>query len=310
MLDFVGPMSVFNTASRMSDAGHYECVVASACGGLVEHSCGTKLETRKVSSIRFTANDTVLVAGALTKPIKRAINARAITHALKRAAQRVHRYGSICTGSFLLGAAGLLAGKKVATHWTTDDSLANMFEHAEVDGDSLYVEDGQLWSSAGVTAGIDMALAMLKQDLGSALTSRVAKMLVVYSHRPGNQSQFSDLLIAQDKLDAHFSGLFDWIQQRLDHPPLIDEMAAHVNMSSRSFSRRFKTIFDVSPGKFLEHLRLDHSRELIESGEAIKQAAAKVGFSSEAAFRSAFKGVYGVTPGHYLKMNTLTSHQD
>jgi transcriptional regulator GlxA family with amidase domain len=310
LLDLVGPLSVFNTASRMSDEASYECTIASETGGLIAHSCGTQLDTRALSSIRFTATDTVLVIGAVTRPTKEAIKVGALTHALKLAAQRVHRYGSICTGSFLLGAAGLLEGKKVATHWSACTRLKEAFPNTETDGESLYVQDGKLWSSAGVTAGIDMALAMVKQDLGKAVTSQVAKMMVVYSHRPGNQSQFSDVLIAQDKIDAHFSGLVDWIRQRLDHPPSIDEMADYVNMSPRSFSRKFKNNFDIPPGKFLEHLRLDQSRELIESGEAIKQAAAKVGFSSEAAFRSAFKGVYGVTPGHYLRMNTPSHHPD
>ncbi len=307
LLDLSGPMSVFNAASQISEIGAYKCVVASAKGGLITHSCGAQLNTLPIRSIRFRTTDTALVIGALLEPVNQAVKLDVLTLALVRAAKQVERYGSICSGSFLLGAAGLLDGKTIATHWAAHSAHEHLFRKTTVDRDSLYVRDDRLWTSAGVTTGIDMALAMIEEDFDSNVKSQVAKLLVVYSHRPGSQSQFSDVLIAQSRTDSRFTGLVDWLRQRLDRPPQVDEMADYVNMSPRSFSRKFKTAFDTSPGKFLERLRLDRARELIECGETTKVVAPKIGFSSQAAFRSAFKGAYGVTPNHHSAMSKSSS---
>jgi transcriptional regulator GlxA family with amidase domain len=303
LLDMSGPMCVFSAAARLNQAIDYQCIVVSTDGGLIRHSCGTNVDTLAAGTVQYRATDTVLVVGAGLDVINRVSDNASLTASLQRAAVEVNRFGSICTGSFLLGNAGLLKSKAVATHWAAQREFAKNYSEALIDQDSLYVQDGQLWTSAGVTTGIDMALAMVEQDLGSAIKSQIAKLLVVYSHRPGNQSQFSDVLAAQSRVDNHFHGLVNWLMKRIDRPPKVDEMADYVNMSPRSFARKFKSVVGSPPSKFLERMRLNRARQLLEAGQAIKSVANNVGFASQAAFRSAFKSAYGVTPLHYSKMS-------
>lgn len=303
LLDLAGPATVFNVATLVDRNACYECITCSAQGGLITHSGGLTLDTRPLANIRFKRNDTVLVIGGVREALTLALNSNNLISALQRLASKVERYGSVCSGSFLLGAAGLLDGKRTATHWAARRPLQKMYEQATVDEDQLYVQDGQLWTSAGVTTGIDMALAMVEKDHSSLLKSSVAKQLVVYSHRPGSQSQFSQLLSAQARVEQHFAGLVDWVMGRLDQPPKVEEMADFVGMTQRSFYRKFTRLFEQPPGKFVERLRMDHARHLIEAGELCKSVAAKVGFRSEAAFRTAFKDAYGVTPRHYTSMH-------
>jgi transcriptional regulator GlxA family with amidase domain len=306
LLDLAGPISVFNAASLIRTNPIYKCIVASPNGGLVTHNSGVTLDTRPLSSIKYRHSDTVLVIGATRSPLSRAIESKPLLASLKRASLNAERYGSVCSGSFLLGAAGLLDGKKTTSHWVVNNQLQRTYPHAVVDVKALYVSDGKLWSSAGVSTGIDMALAMVESDHGSLLKSEVAKQLVVYHHRPGNQSQFSHVLDAQVQVAEHFSGLVTMLTNNISRQVKVDEMAQLMNMSERSFYRKFSSLFDVSPAKFFERLRLDHARLLLESGGTVKSVVPQTGFKSESAFRSAFKGAYGVTPRHYLEMHTNT----
>lgn len=306
LLDLAGPMSVFNAASLISPKPIYKCIVVSPNGGLVTHNSGVALDTRALSSIKYRNSDTVLVIGATRSALGQAIKSEAILASLKRASLNAERYGSVCSGSFLLGAAGLLEGKKTTSHWSVNIELQRTYPHALVDAKALYINDGKLWSSAGVTTGIDMALAMVDSDHGSLLKSEVAKQLVVYHHRPGNQSQFSHVLEAQVQIDDHFTGLVTMLTNNIGRQIKVDEMAQLMNMSERSFYRKFSSLFEISPAKFFERLRLDHARLLLESGGTVKSAVPKTGFKSESAFRSAFKEAYGVTPRHYLDMHTNT----
>lgn len=307
LLDLTGPASVFNTASLINATPLYKCLVVSPKGGLVTHNSGITLETRSLSSIRYNNTDTVLVIGAARAPLEHAMKSKSLLATLRRAASSAERYGSVCSGSFLLGAAGLLEGKMTTSHWAANRLLQSTYVNARVDTKKLYVNDGALWSSAGVTTGIDMALAMLEADHGSALKSQVAKQLVIYHHRPGNQSQFSEILDAQIRVNEHFNGLVDHLLERIDTQVKVEEMAQFANMSERSFYRKFSLLFDVSPSKFFERLRLDHARLLIESGETVKCTAPQSGFKSKSAFRTAFKEAYGVTPRHYAEMHATVN---
>nr|WP_298895045.1 helix-turn-helix domain-containing protein [uncultured Altererythrobacter sp.] len=302
LLDLSGPAAVFSTATQLNPTAAYECIVASNSGGSILHSCGLGLETHRLSQIQFKPNDTVLVIGATRAPLLRAMADPELQNSLQRASSFCERYGSICTGSFLLASAGLINGKRVATHWAARSQLQYAFKQSIIEEDALYVNDGRLWTSAGVTTGIDMALAILEADHGTALRSKVAKQLVVYAHRPGSQSQFSEVLSAQTRVDEHYAGLVDWLVSRLDEPTKVEHMAAFAGMSVRNFHRRFKTQFGLPPGKFLEQLRLDRAKELIESGEAITMAGSRVGFHSPSSFRTSFKERFGVTPSHHRKM--------
>jgi len=303
LLDLSGPATVFNAATLLDPNVSYECIPCSAEGGPIEHSGGLKLETRSLSSVKFQTTDTVLVIGALRQAIERAIKSESIIGALKRASLIAERYGSICSGSTFLQAAGLIEGKRFTTHWAAQTKGRGTQENTGSDDDGLYAKDGRLWTSAGVTTGIDMALSMVEEDHGGLLKASVAKYLVVYSHRPGNQSQFSQVLSAQVRIEQHFTGLVEWVMRRLDRPIKVEEMADLVGMSRRSFYRKFTEVLEMPPGKFIERLRLDHARHLIEVGEMGKSVAPKVGYRSVAAFRTAFKGAFGVTPRHYANMN-------
>ncbi|MFT6094226.1 MAG: transcriptional regulator GlxA family with amidase domain [Pseudohongiellaceae bacterium] len=302
ILDFTGPAAVFSLAARLGAKPNYECVIASEKGGLVAHSSGISVDSIPLRCLKFRASDSFFVVGGGLKPIEKAVKSAYLLKTLQKAAKITKRYGSICSGTFVLGAAGLLDGKRVTTHWFASRELQTRFANARVDGDALYVQDKKMWTSAGVTTGIDMALAIVAADCGNILKAKVAKRLVVYSHRPGNQAQFSQLLEAQTRSEAHFDGLFEWLVKRLKQPPRVEEMAEFVGMSTRSFHRKFSDSFEMPPGKFVERVRLDHGRELLEAGELSKSVAYKIGFKSDAAFRCAFKAVYGVTPSHYGAM--------
>lgn len=303
LLDLSGPATVFNAATLLDHNACYECIPCSAAGGPIEHSGGLTLETRSLSSIELQTTDTVLIIGGLRQAVEEAIKSESIIAALKRASLIVERYGSICSGSTVLHAAGLIEGKRFTTHWAEHRRGRDAQQNPISNEDGLYIKDGRLWTSAGVTTGIDMALSMVEEDHGGLLKARVAKYLVVYSHRPGNQSQFSQVLNAQVRVEQHFTGLVEWVMRRLDRPPKVEEMAKFVGMSRRSFYRKFTELLEMPPGKFIERLRLDHARHLIEVGEMGKSVAPRVGYRSVAAFRTAFKGAFGVTPRHYASMN-------
>jgi len=268
------------------------------------HSSGISVSSISLKSIRFRASDSVFIIGGALPPIEKTIESIILRRSLQNAARTAKRYGSICTGAFFLGAAGLLDGKRTTTHWASCRELQSRYQESHVDSNALYVEDGKMWTSAGVTTGIDMALAVIDADNGSILKAKVAKRLVVYSHRPGNQTQFSQILVAQTRTEEHFAGLIEWLMKRLRQPPRVEEMAEFVGMSTRSFHRKFNNLLSMSPGKFMEGIRLDHARQLLEAGELGKSVAHKVGFKSDSAFRTAFKLTYGVTPSHYAMMQS------
>ncbi len=302
LLDLSGPGAVFSTASELAGDHIYEILTVSPKGGLVRHSCGVVVDTVSAANLKFRSLDTVLVVGSYAEPLKRAATAKELHSIMRRAETSAERFGSICTGAFVLGAAGLLSRRKATTHWMAQQELKALCPEAIIDDDALYIADQSLWTSAGVTTGIDMALAMIERDHGAALKAKTARQLVVYAHRPGSQAQFSELLETQTRVDEHFSGLVDWLIENIANPIKVEDMANVAGMSERSFQRHFKSIFEQSPGKFFECLRLDRARALLEAGEPVKSTVSKIGLRSEAAFRSAFKEQFGVTPGYYGQM--------
>jgi len=222
---------------------------------------------------------------------------------LRKAAPRARRYGSVCTGAFVLAAAGLLDGKRVATHWASCERLADGFPALTVDADSLYVVDGKVWTSAGVTTGIDMALALVEADLGAATANLIARHFVLYARRPGYQSQFSPLLQAQTAAEAPFAALIDWMQAHLDQPLDVPALAARAGLSERSFYRKFAQATGKTPAHFVEGLRLDAARTLLAQGLPIKAIAGKVGLSSPARLGQAFERRFGMAPSLFREMH-------
>ena len=300
LLDASGPATVFNGANRiLAGAGRapaYQVEMASSDGGPVASSGGIVVDTRGLAAIARTPPGTLLVAGAEKEPVQRAMADAGLLAGLPRLAARAERFGSVCTGAFVLAACGLLDGHHVATHWDACAALARARPAVDVDPDSLFVTDGRLWTSAGVTAGIDMALAMVAQDLGAGVAGQVARRLVLYARRPGYQSQFSPLLQAQAKADSPFAGLIEWIHANLDATLDVPALAERAGLSERSFHRRFRVATGQTPARFVELARLDAARMLLSRGMPLKSVAPRVGLYPVARFTQAFERRFGVNP--------------
>ncbi|MEM1230157.1 MAG: helix-turn-helix domain-containing protein [Pseudomonadota bacterium] len=313
LLDYAGPMSVFASANRLRDESDgesrplYELVTLSAQGGLVASGAGVAVTTAAATDYRPQLRDTLLVVGAAASPLTAAVADATLTGLLAAHGPQVARWGAICSGAFVLAATGLLAGRRVATHWLGCERLAREHPELTVDDRALYVVDGTLWTSAGVSTGIDMALAMVREDAGAALGLAVARRLVLYAHRPGYQSQFSDLLRQQSQLPGDFGELLVWLEANLHHPIRVADMAAQVAQSERTFARRFAAALGLPPARYLETLRLERARALLAEGARVKQAAHAVGFRSEAAFRTAFEAHFGVTPSMARQVHAVAA---
>jgi len=298
LLDVTGPAAVFGAANEASGRPVYDLRIVSPDGGVVVSNSGVALHSRRIGG----QPDTLLVAGG-SRGLK-TVTARAdVRRWLAKAAPGAKRYGSVCTGAFVLAAAGLLDGRRVATHWASCDRLARNFPALEVDADSLYVVDGKVWTSAGVTTGIDMALALVEADLGAAVANLIARHFVLYARRPGYQSQFSPLLQAQTAAEAPFVGLIDWMQAHLDRPLDVPALAQRAGLSERSFYRKFTEATGKTPTHFVEGLRLDAARTLLAQGLPMKAIAGKVGLSSPARLGHAFERRFGMAPSLFREMH-------
>ena len=298
LLDVTGPAAVFGAANEGRTEPVYEIQILSPDGGLVTSNCGVALSSRRIGG----RPDTLLVAGG-SKGLKRAMQRTDVRRWLRRVAPQTKRFGSVCTGAFVLAAAGLLDGKRVATHWASCDRLARGFPAVKVDPESLYVVDGKVWTSAGVTTGIDMALALVEADLGVALANLIARHFVLYARRPGYQSQFSPLLRAQTGAETPFVELIDWMQARLDQPLDVPALAARAGLSERSFYRKFTEATGKTPAHFVESLRLEAARTLLAQGLPIKTIAGKVGLNTPARLGQAFERRFGMAPSLFREMH-------
>jgi transcriptional regulator GlxA family with amidase domain len=213
--------------------------------------------------------------------------------------QSVRRFGSVCSGAFILAELGELNGIRVATHWATCDELARRFPTLRVDANALFVASGRAWTSAGVSTGIDMALAMVEQDVGAMVADRVARFLVLHARRPGYQSQFSELLSIQAAAGPRFAELMAWVEERLSKQIDVASMASQAGMSERTFYRRFLAATGQTPAQFVENARLDRVRTLLATNRPLKTIAAQCGMSSLARMNSAFKRKFGLSPGAF-----------
>ncbi|AXV14507.1 AraC family transcriptional regulator [Neorhizobium sp. SOG26] len=307
LLDLAGPTSVFNGANRAlslrSQPPFYEITVVSAAGGPVTSSSGIVVETMAIATLSAKHPATVLVVGAEREPLLAAVSDAALRVAVPSLVASAARFGSVCTGGFVLASLGLLDGHEVATHWDSSEPLTRTFPQVRVNPDALYVVDGRIWTSAGVTTGIDMALAMVAQDLDATVASEVAKRLVLYARRPGYQSQFSPLLQAQVKGDSPFGELIGWIQSNLDQPLEVPLLAARVGMTERTFHRKFAAATGETPARFVEIARLDAARMLLSRGLSLKSVAAQVGLFPPARLAEAFERRFGIAPRLFRDMH-------
>jgi transcriptional regulator GlxA family with amidase domain len=306
LLDATGPASVFASANHAlaedGEPARYAVHLVSSEGGLVRSSSGVAVDTRAVAKVTRQL-DTLLVVGADANAVIAATQIPKLGRWLSRRASSVRRLGSVCAGTFVLAAARLIDGKRVATHWNACEPLARLYPALTVDSDALFVVDGKIWTSAGVTTGIDMALAMVAEDLSNAIASRVAKRLVLYARRPGYQSQFSPLLRAQESADGPFADLLSWMQVNLDADLDVPSLASRVGLTQRTFHRKFVAATGDTPARYVERARLDAARILLVQGLSIKAIAGRVGLAPTARFTEAFQKRFGVTPRLFRETN-------
>lgn len=291
ILDAAGPIAAFEIAARIAP-GAYSVMTIAAAPGLARSSSGVAIAAAGFASARRC--DTLLVAGGLgTRDA--ATNAPTLAF-VKRMAARARRVASVCSGAYVLAAAGLLDGRRATTHWSRSRDFQRRFPKVLLEPDLIFVRDGAVWSSAGITAGIDLALAMICDDLGEEVARAVARQLVVYHRRPGGQSQFSALLELERRQDK-FSELLRWAGERLQERLAVDDLAEEAGMSPRNFARAFSRATGVTPAKAIERLRLDRAKSELEgSAVSLERIARDSGFGDPDRMRRAFLRVYGQPP--------------
>jgi transcriptional regulator GlxA family with amidase domain len=298
-LDVAGPLDAFLEANRHS-AGEafYEIRLIAAGAGRTIKAGGMSLVTDSSIFDDGRSIDTLLVAG--TPDYALAYTSTDFHAWLRRRAPRTRRYGSVCTGAFFLGAAGLLDGMNATTHWQHAAELADRFPAAKVVPDQIYVQDGALYTSAGVTAGIDLALKLIEDDQGRDIALKVARRLVVFLKRPGGQSQFSAHLAAQMADEGKIRSLQHWILDHLSLDLTVDSLASRVAMSVRNFARVFQTETGSTPADFVEMARIDAARRMLEESDTrLQRVASRCGFASPDTMRRCFMRRIGTGPSNY-----------
>ncbi|MBU0830255.1 MAG: DJ-1/PfpI family protein [Gammaproteobacteria bacterium] len=306
LLDLTGAQTVFWAATKAMEARGlpgYERCTASLGGGLVRSAEGLVLQTDALAAYRPSAVDTLVVPGS---PHMAHVldNSAPLVRWLRLASGKTRRTTSVCSGAFLLAAAGLLDHKRATTHWLMFDMMGQRFPTVQIDRDAIFVQQGAVWTSAGVTAGIDLALALVEDDCGHDIAMEVARELVVFLKRPGGQSQFSEMLQAQaGDSAAMFDELNIWIADNLERADLsVDVLADQARMSPRNFARVYKLKTGRTPAKAVEVFRLEAARRLLEdSRRNVDQIARLCGFGDEERMRVTFHRHLGVAPRDYRR---------
>lgn len=298
LLDATGPCEVFADANRALGRSAYSVELVSTAAGSVETSSGVQLVARRGYAEVRDPIDTLLISGG--PGVTQAAGDRSLLRWLRRSAPRVRRLGSVCTGAFLLAAAGLLDGRRATTHWAFCDQLAREHARITVDPDPIFVCDGNVYTSAGVTAGMDLALALVESDLGRDVALSVARNLVMFVRRPGGQSQFSAPLELQAAERAPLRDLQAWVVEHLAADLSVEALARQVHMSVRNFSRAFRREMGCTPARFVERLRVEGVRRRLEESDAgLEQIARDCGFASSDAMRRSFVRLVRVAPSDY-----------
>uniref|UniRef100_UPI003BAC95F6 GlxA family transcriptional regulator n=1 Tax=Stappia sp. TaxID=1870903 RepID=UPI003BAC95F6 len=301
-LEAVGPLSVMSYANQhLRAAGHaggYDVTIMASEPGPVRSDTLMSLEA-SASLSDETALGTVFIVGAAD--IEAALDREPrLVDWCRRRAFDAERFAALCTGSFFLAAAGVLDGKRAATHWNYAQRLQALFPGLQVDADAIFVQDGNLWTSAGVTAAIDLALAFVEHDFGRDIALRVARDMVMYLKRPGGQSQFSTVLTTQMTGSVGMRDIQTWMGANLDRRITLEDMAARAGMSVRSFTRAFAAELGVSPMVHLEQLRCERAKTLLlDTDLPMKNVAFRAGFSSDEQMRKVFRRRFALTPRDY-----------
>ena len=300
LLDVTGPLQVFASVNELAlergQPAPYAPRVVAADAGPIETSSGLVVMAQ---SLRSAARrpDTVIVAGG--KGVHAASQDARLVRWVRQQAARARRVASVCTGAFMLAEAGLLDGRRAVTHWARCDEFAARYPNVRVEADPIFIREGALWTSAGVTAGIDLALALVEEDLGRATALDAARELVVFLKRPGGQAPFSAMLSMQ-RTDDRFGELHAWMAEHLAADLSVPALAERVRMSERSFVRHYRVETGRTPARAVEQIRVEAAQRLLgETTWPVKRIAARCGFGSEETLRRSFVRVLGVSPQAY-----------
>jgi transcriptional regulator GlxA family with amidase domain len=300
LLDVAGPLQAFSSANDLVEQARgmrpYTLRVVARGGESVTASSGLGLSVNALPRAGAPL-DTLLVAGG--PGVDAAAADPVLVKWIGQRAVKARRVASVCTGAFLLGASGILDGRRATTHWSYCADLARRFPAVRVESDPIFVRDGRVWTSAGVTSGIDLALALVEEDLGRTIALAVARYLVVFLKRPGGQAQFSAALSLQTVEDK-FGALHEWIARHLADDISLPVLARQAGMSERSFSRRYAEATGLTPIHAVERLRVEAARRLLsESRQPVKRISQRCGFGSEETMRRSFLRLLATTPQDY-----------
>ena len=291
LLDAAGPIAAFEIAENLCP-GSYSLRVVAPEAGSIRSSAGVSMQASSLG--RGTNVDTLVVTGG--NGSLAALSCAKTRRFILSCAAKSRRTSSVCSGAYLLAAAGILDGKRATTHWSCSVDFAHSFPRVLLEPDRIFIKDGRIWTSAGITAGIDLALALIEEDLGEAVARQTAQRLVVYFRRPGGQSQFSALL-ELDRANGRFAALLDFVRSNLRNRLDVAGLAERAGMSSRHFSRAFHAETGISPAKAIEQLRAEAARgALAGTGRSVKDIARAHGFGSPERMRRTFLRLFGVTP--------------
>ena len=292
LLDAAGPIGAFEMPMRGVKPPPYTLEVIAPVAGPVRSSSGTVWMADAMP--RQPKYDTVIIAGGWGT--RNAMLDPKVQDFVRAAVKTARRVCSVCSGAYILAQAGVLDGKRCTTHWGRTPDFQTRYPAVKLEPDCIYTHDGKVWTSAGITAGIDLALALIADDLGEEASRRTAQELVVYHRRPGGQSQFSALLDIE-RVEGRFTPLLAWIRERLDEELSVEALAGQAAMSPRNFSRAFLAETGVTPAKAVERMRLESAREQVEhSADPIDVVARRVGFGDPERMRRAFVRAFGQPP--------------
>ena len=291
ILDAAGPISVFDIAGRYAKSG-VPIRVMSAKPGPVRSSSGVEMLAQKFGPPN--AITTLIIAGG--DGVEAAARNTCTLQLVRAVASRGARVASVCSGTFILAEAGLLDGRRATTHWARTRQFLSTYPKVKLEPDQIFVRDGDVWSSAGITAGIDLALAMVAEDYGEEIARRTARQLVLYHRRSGGQSQFSSLLELKAPT-GRFGPLLTWARENLDARLTVDDLAERAGMSARHFTRAFTAETGTTPSKAIERLRIEEARARVQSSaETIERVAETTGFRDPERMRRAFIRAFGQPP--------------
>jgi transcriptional regulator GlxA family with amidase domain len=299
LLDVAGSAEVFAAAGHRLGRKGYRVQFASIGGGACTTSATLRFETKDLLALRPRAGDTVVVAGGAEDAVLPALGDQALLAWIRGAAGRVERMTSVCSGAFLLAAAGILDGRRATTHWRGCERLAKMYPRVQVDPNAIFVADGDVWTSAGVATGIDMALGIVEADHGAAIADSIAAELVLYVRRPGFQSQFSEALVCQADHSNPLGRAVAWVRQNLREAS-VETLAKEAALSVRTLHRRCREQLGVTPATLIERARVEHARTLLAtSAIAAKALAEQCGFGNPTNMKRAFERQLGMAPRDY-----------